>query len=108
MLIPKKKEDERKFGDVRGLTGGMVSSLIRGYQRLGRLAPVDRIEDVTALWKHWGQIIDYVEHNSTVSEAFYFLLTNFGQELIDIFDDNIDSLFPHYRLPHHPPDTEMG
>jgi len=87
----------------------MVSSLIRGYQRLGRLAPVDRIEDVTALWKHWGQIIDYVEHNSTVSEAFYFLLTNFGQELTDIFEWKILTAYlPHYRLPHHPPDTEMG
>lgn len=100
VVIPKKKEDERKFGDVRGLTGGMVTSLLRGYKRLGRLAPEDRIADVTALWLHWGQIIDYVENNSTVDQSFCRLLSKFGEELLDIFEWKILTAYAHIIVCH--------
>lgn len=85
---------------MRGLTGGMVISLLKGYQRLGALAPPDRIKDVINLWKQWGDIIEYIEQNSEVTPIFENLLKNFGEALLDIFEWKILTAYSHIIVCH--------
>lgn len=47
--VAQKKKDERKFGDVHGLTGGMVDSILEAWEELGKLAPASRIEDTQGM-----------------------------------------------------------
>ena len=35
--VPSAKEDDRKFGKVLGLTGGMIDNVLNGYDKLGKI-----------------------------------------------------------------------
>src|SRR5690348_16125141 len=42
--IPKKEDDQRRFGDVPGFTGGMVKGVLNGWEELGQLAVVTKLK----------------------------------------------------------------
>lgn len=77
-----------------------MCSILKGYQRLGKLAHKERVEDVTRVWHHWGQIIDFIEHNSNVTQDFEKLLAHFGQELLDVFEWKILTAYSHIIIAH--------
>lgn len=98
--IPKNAEDERKFGDVYGLTGGMVSKLVGAAKRLGQLAPLDRKTEVTQLWINWGCIIEFVETSSSLTPEFQILLKTFGTQLLDVFEWKVLTAYSHILIQH--------
>ena len=80
------KPDQRKFGDVRGLTGGLIDSLLEGAELLGELAPVDVRPRTAQVWKLWQWICQFIETQSVPTQTFSATLKQWGELLLDTFE----------------------
>lgn len=103
VTIPKKGEDDRKFGDVRGLTGGMVKHIVAGAAQLGALTLSDRQAEVVELWKNWDYIIDFIETQTTPTPELQQRLRKFGIQFLDIFEWKILTAYAHILVEHTVP-----
>lgn len=95
-----KKPDQRKFGEVRGLTGDMVKKIIAGYERLGALAPLDCRERATKLWKMWRDIIHFIDNNNQPTPEFQQLLKSWGEALLNTFEWKVLTAYTHIIVAH--------
>jgi CRISPR/Cas system-associated protein endoribonuclease Cas2 len=103
IAVPKpngSKDDERKFGDVSGFTGGMVDGVLRGSDELAVFAARDRKEDVKELWATWREVVRFIEKESKVTEAFRNSLEKLGKSLLDTFEWKVLTAYAHIVVEH--------
>jgi hypothetical protein len=72
--IPKEGEGDKKYGNVQGLTGGMIQKILDGKKELMQFAPEKRKSDILELWTCWDDIVNFVEENVVPTKALQTLL----------------------------------
>jgi len=97
---PTKKEDDRDFGKVVGLTGDMVHNIVDGAHEFTKLTPKQRSRSVQEVWSLWKQIIEFIENNSVPTEEFKLILKQFGKHLLDTYEWKILTAYSHILVAH--------